>query len=100
MPPARSCAASSCPGASPCWPAARPRRRHHLHAVGQAGQAGYAIGENRYLADHASTFSYDVTITIDLAADTWSYDETTMLKMDEFAEPLAHTDHNTLRRVS
>jgi hypothetical protein len=64
------------------------------------GQAGYAIGENRYLADHASTLSYEVTITTDAAADTWSYDETTMLKMDEFPEPLAHTDHNTLRRVS
>jgi hypothetical protein len=63
------------------------------------GQAGYAIGENRYLADHASTLSYDVTITIDRAADTWSYDETTMLKMAEFEEPFAHTDHNTLRRV-
>ena len=30
---------------------------------------------------------------------SWSYDETTMLKMDEFAEPFAHTDHNTLRKV-
>lgn len=34
----------------------------------------------------ASTLSYDVTIT---AHDdgTWSYDETTMLRMDEFPEP-------------
>jgi hypothetical protein len=62
------------------------------------GQAGYAIGENRYLADHASTLSYEVTITIN-GDDTWSYDETTMLKMDEMDQPFAHTDHNTLRRV-
>jgi len=33
------------------------------------------------------------------AADgTWSYDETTMLKMVEMDEPFAHTDHNTLRK--
>jgi hypothetical protein len=63
------------------------------------GQAGYSIGENRYLAERASTLSYDVTITIDRQADTWSYDERTMLQMAEFDEPFAHTDHNTLRRV-
>ncbi|MBS1836939.1 MAG: FABP family protein [Actinobacteria bacterium] len=62
------------------------------------GHATYSIGENRYLADHASTTSYEVRITID-GADAWSYHETTMLRMDELAEPLAHTDHNTLHRV-
>ncbi len=61
------------------------------------GSVPYAIGENTYLAAHASTLSYEVTITI--GDDEWSYDETTMLRMDEFAEPFAHTDHNTLRRV-
>ena len=30
---------------------------------------------------------------------TWSYDETTVLRMDEFEKPFAHTDHNRLRRV-
>jgi len=66
--------------------------------MARPGHATYAIGENQYLATHASTLSYDVTITI-LGDDSWSYDETTMLKMVEFDEPLAHTDHNTLRRV-
>lgn len=61
----------------------------------QAG-AHYAIGENLYLAEHASTLSYQVTITS--GQDTWSYDETTMLQMREFAQPFAHTDHNTLHR--
>ncbi len=61
------------------------------------GGAHYAIGENRYLAENASTLSYEVTVTTD--DDTWSYDETTMLSMNEFDEPFAHTDHNTLRRV-
>ena len=67
-----------------------------LHA--ELGGTNYTIGENQYLAKNASTVSYAVTITT--SADSWSYEETTMLKMTEFPEPFAHTDHNTLRRVS
>jgi hypothetical protein len=63
----------------------------------EAGHAQYSIGENRYLADNASTRSYTAHITVD--DDTWSYDETTVLQMREFAEPFLHTDHNTLKRV-
>jgi len=59
------------------------------------GDARYNIGENRYLAKNASTLSYEVTITG--GGNTWSYDEVTMLRMNEFDEPLAHADHNTLR---
>ena len=59
----------------------------------------YTIGENHYLAEHASTKSYMVTIKIH-DDDTWSYDETATLEMtaveDEF---FSHTDHNTLRRA-
>jgi hypothetical protein len=62
------------------------------------GTVPYSIGENTYLAKNASTLSYDVTIVT--GPDTWSYDETTMLRMNEFAEPFAHTDHNTLHRVA
>lgn len=62
------------------------------------GDPRYAIGENKYLADHASTLSYRVTITVH-DDDTWSYDETTMLRMDEFPEPFAHTDRNRLHRT-
>jgi hypothetical protein len=41
--------------------------------------------------------SYEVTIT---AGDgTWSYAESTMLRISELDEPLSHTDHNTLRKV-
>jgi len=64
----------------------------------KAGDPKYAIGENSYLAENASTLSYDVTITIN-DDGSWSYDETTMLKMNEFPEPFAHTDHNTLHKV-
>jgi hypothetical protein len=62
------------------------------------GEPQYAIGENLYLAKNASTLSYTVTITV--GDGTWSYDETTMLRMNEFPEPFAHTDHNTLHRVA
>ena len=64
----------------------------------RAGDSQYTIGENRYLAAHASSLSYEVTVRIG-DDGTWSYEETTMLRMDEFGEPFAHTDHNTLRRV-
>jgi hypothetical protein len=62
------------------------------------GHPQYSIGENKYLAQNASTLSYEVAITIN-EDDSWSYNETTMLKMKEMDEPFAHTDHNTLRRV-
>ena len=61
------------------------------------GANQYTIGENQYLARHASTLSYRVSITV--GEDSWSYDETTMLKMVEMDEPFAHTDANTLRRA-
>jgi hypothetical protein len=63
------------------------------------GDPNYTIGENKYLTDNASTIGYSVDITIG-DDDSWSYHETTMLRMKEFPEPFAHTDHNTLRRVS
>jgi hypothetical protein len=62
------------------------------------GDSRYVIGENTYLAKNASSLSYKATITV--GDGTWSYDEVTMLRMNEFAEPLAHTDHNTLHRVA
>ena len=57
----------------------------------------YTIGENQYLAKNASSLRYEVTIAVN--ETSWSYQETTILRMNEFAEPFAHTDHNTLRRV-
>ncbi|MET0894775.1 MAG: FABP family protein, partial [Acidimicrobiia bacterium] len=62
------------------------------------GDPNYSIGENKYLTTNASTLSYDVTITLN-DDGSWSYDETTMLRMKEFDEPFAHTDRNTLRKV-
>jgi len=56
----------------------------------------YAIGENRYLSEHASTLSYSVTITVN-DDGSWSYEEVTMLELAVMTEPFAHTDRNTLR---
>ncbi len=63
----------------------------------ELGGGQYSISENQYLTKHASSVSY--TVTISIGDGTWSYDETTMLKMDELPELLAHTDRCTLRRV-
>ena len=62
----------------------------------EQGAPSYNIAENQYLAKNASTLSYEVTVTS--TGDTWSYHEMTMLRMNEFDEPFAHVDHNTLRR--
>ncbi len=61
------------------------------------GGERYAIGENDYLAKNASTLSYEVTVTA--TADGWSYEESTLLRMNEFGEPMAHTDRNSLTRA-
>ena len=62
------------------------------------GELLYAIGENQYLARNASSLSYEVTVSVN--DSTWSYREITMLRMNEFDQPFAHTDRNTLRRVT
>jgi hypothetical protein len=63
----------------------------------ELGHPQYPIGENRYLTQNAGSLTYRVTITV--GTGTWSYDETTMPKMNEFETPFPHTDHNTLHRA-
>ena len=55
--------------------------------------------ESSYLAERASSLSYRVTITVE-GDGTWRYEATTMLRMSERPEPLAHTDSNTLHRIA
>ncbi|MCU0312149.1 MAG: heme-binding beta-barrel domain-containing protein [Acidimicrobiales bacterium] len=64
----------------------------------ELGDPRRGIGESRYLSENASTLSWSAEITS--GEGTWSYRETTMLRMKEFTEPFAHTDHNTLHRVA
>ena len=59
------------------------------------GDPKYGISENQYLGKNASSVSYEAQISI--GDGEWSYFETATLKMDEFPELFAHTDHNTLR---
>jgi len=61
------------------------------------GDPQYPIGEGKYLTANASSVSYEATVT--LVDGTWSYDETTMLRMSEFPDLLSHTDHNTMHKV-
>lgn len=61
------------------------------------GDAQYPIGEGQYLTANASSVSFEVTVT--LGGGTWSYAETTMLRMKELPDLLPHTDHNTLRKI-
>ena len=70
-----------------------------FHLAARLGDPRYGISENAYLADNASSTSYDVDITVG-ADGTWSYAETTMLAMREFPDPFSHTDSNTLHRVA
>ena len=66
--------------------------------VASLGDAQYPIGEGKYLTVNASSVSYEVTIT--LGDDgTWSYAESTMLRMKEMSDLLPHTDHNTMHKV-
>lgn len=69
-----------------------------LSLSARLGGEQYTVGENRYLAANASTVSYDVTITVN-ADGTWSYRESTMLRMTQFPDLFPHTDANTLQRV-
>ena len=62
------------------------------------GDPQYPIGEGKYLAANASSVTFETTITLNVDG-TWSYDETTMLRMKEFPDLLPHTDHNTLHKV-
>jgi len=70
-------------------------RTFTLHAA--LGDPRYAIGENAYLSQHASTTDYRVTVTLH-DDDTWSYEEVATLNLAAMEEPLAHSDRNTLRR--
>ena len=62
------------------------------------GDSEYGIVQNRYLMEAAKTLSYDLTVTV--AGDTFSYSQVTTLAMNEFPEPFAHTDRNTLHRTA
>jgi hypothetical protein len=62
------------------------------------GDAQYPIGEGQYLTTNASSVSYEVTINLN-DDGSWTYAESTLLRMKELPDPLPHTDHNTLHKA-
>jgi hypothetical protein len=64
----------------------------------KAGDPRFSIGENQYLSANAATVSFTVTVTIN-PDGSWSYDETSTLRMNEFPDPFPHTDRNTLHNA-
>ena len=62
-----------------------------------AGPAGEWNGEGGL--DTAFSHSRNEVHATPYLADSWSYEETTMLQMNELPAPFVHTDRNTLRRV-
>jgi len=91
-------AASSSRAGSPRWPVGRQRPTPPSSPPRRQGEANYTIGEKPLPGERGSTLSYDAPSHGD---DTWSYDETTMLKMAEFAEPSpTPTQHLAPRRLT
>jgi hypothetical protein len=62
------------------------------------GSNSYGILSNKYLDSIAHTTRFDVTVTIN--ADTFSYDETTVIEHKRYPTVIMHTDRNTLKLVS
>jgi len=62
------------------------------------GDGQYAIGEGSYLHAHASSVTYEVTVTV--GDGEWSYEEMSMLKMDEFPDLFPHSDRCSLTRIA
>lgn len=62
-----------------------------------AGDDTYGVLNNPYLTDNARCVEYECTVTID--GDTFSYEQDSVLDMNEFGDLYHHTDRNTLTRV-
>ncbi|HET9728927.1 MAG TPA: heme-binding beta-barrel domain-containing protein [Acidimicrobiia bacterium] len=61
------------------------------------GDTTYGILENKYLAEKAHTTRY--VCTVNITGDSWNYDELTSYQ-HAIGGDIAHSDRNTLRRVS
>jgi len=61
------------------------------------GSTTYGVLNNRYLDLSARCDSYRADISLE--TDGWSYEEDTVLTMQQFDEPYHHTDRNVLRRI-
>jgi len=62
------------------------------------GKTENGICSGIFLEENFRTDSFVMTVTVH-DTDSWSYDETTVLKIKGVAKPFDHTDRNTLRRI-
>ena len=62
------------------------------------GSVTYGILSNQHLNEFAHTTRFDVTVSF--TADTFSYDETTVVEHKRSPAVIMHTDRNTLKLVS
>ena len=65
----------------------------------ERGSLTHGLLESIYFSQNASTSSYTVDITVH-DENSWSYDQTTAVDLRKHESGFAHTDRNTLRRVS
>jgi hypothetical protein len=65
----------------------------------EVGSESYGILSNTYLAKAARTVLYQVVVTLE-DEGIFSYRQTTTIEHARLDEPLAHTDVNTLHRIS
>ncbi|HZR12365.1 MAG TPA: heme-binding beta-barrel domain-containing protein [Acidimicrobiia bacterium] len=64
----------------------------------EVGSETYGILSNQYLATAARTTLYQVTIEV-RDADTFAYEERTVVEISRLPAPLDHTDRNVMHRV-
>lgn len=62
------------------------------------GSETYGICSNPFLEYAFRTLEYRIKVTIG-AADTWSYDEDTLLMVRDQSEPFHHTDRSVLTKI-
>lgn len=63
------------------------------------GEMTYGICSTPFLEHAFRTDSYEITVTLN-PDGTWSYDETTTLRVRGRSAPFRHTDTNTLHKVA
>jgi hypothetical protein len=66
----------------------------------ERGSTENGICSQAFLETAFRTDSFRMKVSIDRAADTWSYFEDTVMQVRGQAEPFHHTDRNTLERVA
>ena len=64
----------------------------------ELGPTCYGVLENPHVGEHASTRSFEITITV--GEDTWSYEETMNVYISRLGKEMQHKDGNTLTRVA